>query len=88
MITLKNFEEEIIGIIANHVGVEASSINRETHLAADLGVDSMSMAVLIMKLESYFLKTKDRLPVDYMQEFLGIETVGELIDTVLEGTDE
>ncbi|MBN1970076.1 MAG: acyl carrier protein [Candidatus Delongbacteria bacterium] len=69
-------EQRIKEIIVDELGVEESSIKRESHFINDLGADSLATVELVMKFEDEFdIKIEEK-------EAEKITTVGAAIDFV------
>ena len=47
-------EEKVKDIIAQHFGIGAEKITRETHLEDDLGADSLDAIEIVMQLEDAY----------------------------------
>jgi acyl carrier protein len=68
------FEDKVLQIIAGVTNLDAGTINRNTLLVADLGIDSASALVLLVELEDIFDVTlSDRAAA-------GMRTVGDILD--------
>ena len=68
--------EKVRSHLADELGVDAESINDETHFRDDLEADSLDLCELVMELEdTYGVKMSE-------QEAEGILTVGEAVDFV------
>ncbi|MBQ2696017.1 MAG: acyl carrier protein [Clostridia bacterium] len=68
--------EKIVKIISEQLGVDASSITKETALVDDLGADSLDVVELIMAMEEEFdMEIADG-------EADGIKTVGDILDYI------
>jgi acyl carrier protein len=68
--------EKVRSHLADELGVDAESINDETHFRDDLEADSLDLYELVMELEdTYGVKMSE-------QEAEGILTVGQAVDFV------
>lgn len=72
-----DIEERIFDIIAKITMRERSSLKKEMHLEADLGIDSISMASLVARLEPLILAHPRG--EHLLQPLLTAATVEELI---------
>ena len=73
---MANIEEKVIDIIADHTGADKATITRDTHMANDLGLDSLDYAELMIVFEDEFsINIEDT-------EAQNITSVGQLIDYV------
>ncbi len=69
-------QDKVIGIIADQLGVDAKTINRDTDIANDLGADSLDFAELMIVFEEKF-------DIDIVEEDAqNITTVGQVIDNI------
>ena len=73
---MSNIEEEVINIIADQLGADKATITRDTHIANDLGADSLDTAELMIAFEEKFSIDIDE------SEAQNIATVGQVIDHV------
>ena len=69
-------EQEIIGIIAEQLGVEKSDVTPSKSLVEDLGADSLDLTEFLMALEEKF---DLEIPEDKAE---GLKTVGDVIGFV------
>lgn len=68
--------EELREMIATHLNVEASSIEKTTRVVEDLGADSLDIVEFLMEIEDRFeLMIPD-------EDVLKLKTVGDLADYV------
>lgn len=68
--------EELREMIATHLNVEASSIEKNTRVVEDLGADSLDIVEFLMEIEDRFeLMIPD-------EDVLKLKTVGDLADYV------
>ncbi len=68
--------EKIVKIISEQLGVDESSITKETSFVDDLGADSLDVVELIMAMEEEFdMEIADG-------EADGIKTVGDVLDYI------
>ncbi len=69
-------EQAVLEIIAEVSGVEVSSLEPETELVADLGIDSPRALQLLVELE-------DRLDIEIGDEAIEkLETVGSVLEAI------
>jgi len=73
---MSNIEEEVINIIAEQLGADKATITRDTHIANDLGADSLDNAELMIAFEEKFSIDIDE------SEAQNIATVGQVIDHI------
>ena len=66
-------EEKVIGIIAEHFGVDRSELSLGTDLVADVHADSLDLVELIMAFEEGF----DLMIPDEVA--LGVKTIGDIV---------
>lgn len=65
--------EKVQSIIAEQLGIEASTIQMESHLVNDLKADSLDIVALVMDLEQeYGIEIPD-------EELLKMQTVADII---------
>lgn len=74
--TTPSIESKVAEIVAEQLGVEVSTINRESRFVDDLGADSLDTVELVMALEEEF---KVEIPD---QEAEKIKTVGNAIEYI------
>lgn len=69
-------KEKIYAILAEAAGVEASEINEDTRLVADLGLSSFDLADIVVSAEDEFgVSVPD-------EKFPEIQTVGDVIRVI------
>ncbi len=70
--------QKVIEMAAEHGGVSASEVTRETHFINDLNYDSLELMEFVMDLEDEF---EVQVPDDVADK---VKTVGEAIDYTIE----
>lgn len=70
-------EAKVIDIVAEQLGVEKGTINRNTSFVNDLNADSLDTVELVMEFEDRF---ETSIPDDEAEK---IKTVGEAIDFIV-----
>jgi len=73
---MKTMEAKIIAIIKEKVGVQREEISLDSHLANNLGLDSLDAVELILELENIFAIT---IPDEAVEQ---IQTVRQAIEAV------
>lgn len=71
-----SIQNEVIEVIVDQLGVEASEVSREKSFVEDLNADSLDLTELIMSLEERFgLEIKE-------EDAAKLKTVGDVIDHI------
>lgn len=74
--TSQEIQDKVIDIIAEQLGSDKGSINRDTDIANDLGADSLDFAELMIVFEEQF-------DIDIVEEDAqNITTVGQVVDNI------
>ncbi|MBN8644446.1 MAG: acyl carrier protein [Planctomycetes bacterium] len=77
MVSPAEVEAKVIDIVAEQLGVEKGTINRNTSFVNDLNADSLDTVELVMEFEDRF---ETSIPDDEAEK---IKTVGEAIDFIV-----
>ncbi|MEB3300604.1 MAG: acyl carrier protein [Cyanobacteriota bacterium] len=72
--------EQVRGIVAEQLSVDAAEVNPESHFQNDLGADSLDTVELVMALEEHF---DIEIPDEAAE---GITTVGDAVKYIQEKT--
>jgi len=75
---MAEIQEQVIAIIVDKLGVEASEVNLESNFTNDLGADSLDTVELIMEFEKEF---NIAIPDDQAEK---IATVGDAVKFITE----
>lgn len=74
--TEQEIEAKVIEIVANQMGADKATINRNTSFVDDLNADSLDTVELVMEFEDEF---ETNIPDDQAEK---IKTVGQAIDFI------
>jgi acyl carrier protein len=74
----KNVQEQVIQVINDNIENPGVEVHLDTKLQADLGLDSLAILMVINALEDEFGIELEE------DKFMGIETVSQMIDFMLE----
>lgn len=67
-----NTDENILEIVANHLGVPVNEISKDSYLQDDLNSDPLTLADLIVSLEDKF---QVEIPAEESQKFEKVEDI-------------
>lgn len=78
----QNLEDELLQIVSTALSRPLSSLKRNLHLEADLGLDSLSLASLTTKFEKFLIHHPDVHQVT--ASLMASTTLGEFLDFILD----
>ena len=76
---MTSVKERVIHIVSHEFGIDDGRIDTQTHLAADLGVDSIDRLEFVIQLEEDF---RLNIPDDICDK---LQTIGDAIEIVAKG---